>query len=325
MSEPFKLKIKLPNAGKSTAEFIAGLATALDDSDHAMVRQLVTAALDGPTLSGTQAHALVAPLLLPGSEYGPADTPFADALCCALEDASAYLHGAGSKKTNVELHGTDNGTADAAAYLLALLQSLSIGGLSAEGKGFTWMAQWACDEHGVLRTVAYEPLEEGRKIDPKADQKLRRAVDRANKAFLQGPLRSLVEALPQGLPTGLIEAVGRDEMLGHGYAELMDRIATFPGCSGQDYRVGIHGQALNSRDLDHQLFITAWNAPGDKQSLELTLRTELPLAAMKKHFSKLLPKSTLAQIGVFEWQASGASMRARLHDSMFELLLVRNA
>lgn len=328
MSEQFTVKIKIASAEKSTRELLTKLATALGEDDYAAVRQIVTDALNGAP-SGREAHSLVAALLLPCSEYGPAEVPFLDALCGALEDASAYLQVSGSKKLSIELGGTDNGTADAAAYLLALLHSQPVDGLEAAGKGFTWMAKWACDAQGVLQTASYEPLDEGQKIDPKADEKLRRKVQKENKAFLNTPLRGLVDALPADLPMGLIDAVGSDQILGHTYAELISHIAALPDRTGHEFRVGIQGNVLTARDLDDQLRINIWNAPGNKQSLELELRTELPEARMHKHFTDLLRElgynQDLSEIGWFDWESSGINVNVRLHDWMFELRVIRHA
>ncbi|MDR7307702.1 hypothetical protein J2X15_003006 [Rhodoferax saidenbachensis] len=309
-------------------ELITRLASALGEDDYAAVRQIATEALHGAP-SGRDAKALVAALLLPCSEYGPAEVPFLDALCGALEDASAYLQVSGSKKLSIELGGTDNGTADAVAYLLALLHSLPVDGLEAAGKGFTWMAKWACDAQGVLQTASYEPLDEGQKIDPKADEKLRRKVLKENKAFLNTPVRGLVDALPADLPMGLVNAVGLDQILGHTYAELIGHVAALPDQTGHDFRLGIHGQALTTRDLDDQLRIEVWNAPGNKQSLELFLRAELSETRMHKHFTDLLREvgynKDLSDIGVFNWESSGINMKVRLHDWMFELRVIRHA
>jgi hypothetical protein len=329
MSEQFTVKIKIASAEKPAREFIAKLASALGEDDYAAVRQIVTVALNGAPSSKKEAHALVAALLLPCSEYGPAGVPFLDAVCGALEDASAYLQVSGSKKLSVELGGTDNGTADAAAYLLALLHSLPVDGLEAAGKGFTWMAKWVCDAQGVLQTASYEPLDEGQRIDPKADEKLRRKVQKENKAFLSTPLRGLVDALPADLPMGLIDAVGLDQMLGHTYAELISHIAALPDWTGHEFRVGIEGKVLTARDLDDQLRINIWNAPGNKQSLELELRTELPEARMHKHFTDLLRElgynQDLSEIGWFDWESSGINVNVRLHDWIFELHVIRHA
>lgn len=328
MSEQFTVKIKITSSEKPTRELLTKLASALGEDDYAAVRQIATEALHGAP-SSRDAKALVAALLLPCSEYGPAEVPFLDALCGALEDASAYLQVSGSKKLSIELGGTDNGTADAAAYLLALLHSLPVDGLEASGKGFTWMAKWACDAQGVLQTASYEPLDEGQKIDPKADEKLRRKVLKENKAFLATPLRGLVDALPADLPMGLIDAVGLDQILGHTYAELISQIATLPDWTGHEFRVGIRGKVLTTRDLDDQLCINIWNAPGNKQSIELNLRAELSKTRMHKHFTDLLREvgynQDLSEIGWFDWESSGINVNVRLHDWMFELRVIRHA
>lgn len=328
MSEQFSVKIKIASAEKSSRELLTQLASALGEDDYAAMRQIVTEVLKGAP-SGKDARALVAALLLPCSEYGPAEVPFLDALCGALEDASAYLQVSGSKKLSIELGGADNGTADAVAYLLALLHSLPVDGLEATGKGFTWMAKWACDAQGILQTASYEPLDEGQRIDPKADEKLRRKVQKENKAFLNTPLRGLVDALPADLPMGLIDAVGLDQILGHTYAELIGQIAALPDWTGHDFRVGVHGQALTARDLGDQLRINIWNAPGNKQSIELELRAELSETGMHKHFTDLLREvgynKDLSDIGWFDWESSGIKVNARLHDWMFELRVIRHA
>jgi hypothetical protein len=328
MSEQFTVKIEVTNTEKPAREFISKLAAALGEDDYAAVRQLASAALASAP-RGRDAKALVAPLLLSCSEYGPAEVSFLDALCGALEDASAYLQVGGSKKLNIELGGTDNGTADAAAYLLALLLSLQIDGLEATGKGFTWMAKWACDAHGNLQTASYEPLDEGQRIDPKADEKLRRKVKKENEQFLASPLRRLVDALPTELPMGLINAVGLDQILGCQYTELIAQIAALPDWTGHQFLVGISGQILTARKLGEQLRIHVWNAPGDKQFLELELRTELPYARLKKHFKALLRehgyKQDLNNIGWFDWKSNGIDVNVRLHSSMFELRLTRPA
>lgn len=328
MSEQFTVKIKIANAETPAREFISKLAAALGADDHASVRQITTEALNGAP-SDRDAHALVAALLLPCSEYGPAEVPLLDALCGALEDASAYLQVSGSKKLSIELGGTDNGTADVAAYLLALLHSLPVDGLEATGKGFTWMAKWACDAQGALQIASYEPLDEGQRIDPKADEKLRRKVQKENKEFLATPLRGLADALPPDLPMGLVHGVGLDQILGCPYAELIAQIAALPGRTGHTFRVGIYGQALTTRNLDDQLRIDVWNAPGDKQSLELTVQAELSETRMHKHFTELLREAgynkDLSDIGVFNWESSGINLKVRLHDWMFELRVIRHA
>jgi len=328
MSESFTVKIKIASTEKPTRELLNRLASALGQDDHATVRQIATEALNS-TPSNRDTHALVATLLLPCSEYGPAEVPFLDALCGALEDANAYLQVSGSKKLNIELGGTDNGTADAAAYLLALLHGLPVDGLEAKGKGFTWMASWACNADGILQIASYEPLDEGQRIDPKADEKLRRKIQAGNKQFLATPLRALVDALPSDLARGLIGAVGLDQILGCSYADVIAHIASHPDQTGYGFQIGIHGQALTTRTLDDTLLIDTWNAPGDKQSLELTLRAKLSAERMHKHFTDLLRgreyNKDLADIGWFDWECGAIKLNVRLHDSMFELRVIRHA
>lgn len=318
MSEYFQLKIKFGSAGKPALERIGQLAAALDEEDHAAVAQIAAA-----TLRNAQHGALVAPLLLPCSEYGPAQVPLEQALCGALEDAGASIYLTGSGKSGIQLNGTDNGTADAAAYLLAWLQALPVEVVSAQGKGFTWMARWAPDGQGVLHAAAYEPLEEGRKIDPKADEKLRRKVARDNKAFLGSPLRSLAQALPAGDPAALVWSVGPIGFLGHGFTDLVDRIAAEPDRSSLNYHVGLRGQPLNARRRKDELVINTWNQTNGKQLLELDLYAVLSVDAMNSHLQQQLPHEANILPNMFRWNIGGVQVFAKLYDDQFRLQLER--
>lgn len=326
MSESFQLKIKFGSADKPALECIGRLVTALDEEDYGAVAQIAAAALDGRdgNQDSAQGLAQVAPLLLPCSEYGPAQVPVLQALCGALEDACASIYRTGTGKSGIQLNGTDNGTADAAAYLLAWLQALPVEVASAQGKGFTWMARWEPDGQGVLRVAAYEPLEEGHKIDPKADEKLWRKAERENKAFLQSPLRSLVQALPAGDdPIALVRSVGHDGWLGHGFADLMDRIATEPDRSALNYRIGLQGQPLNAQTPKDELAINTWNQTNGKQVLELDLYALLPIDAMNNHFLQQLPHEANILPNMFRWHSGGVQVFAKLYDDQFRLQLER--
>jgi hypothetical protein len=327
MSEQFTVKIKIASAEKSTRELLTKLATALGEDDYAAVRQIVTEALNGAP-SGRDAQALVAALLLPCSEYGPAEAPFLDALCGALEDASAYLQVSGSKKLGIELGGTDNGTADAAAYLLALLYSLPVDGLEATGKGFTWMARWACDAQGVLQTASYEPLDEGRRIDPKADEKLRRKVQAANKKFLKEPYGFLVAELDKncgGSLSGFLKTIKAQAVLGgQNYADI-SKISGQCGASGDyssdSFSINCGTSGPQSVEIDivwHKLDISP------EEIHDYFKSSDIPFINHPIEF-KDSDTGDVAQHGDYEWAVDDIAIRASIGAEHFKLRIVQRS
>jgi hypothetical protein len=321
MPESFTLIINANKAEKTTRELLGQLADALCNDNYGLVRELINQCLR-KSRESSRPDELVAALLLPCSSS--AKTPFLDALCHTLEDASAFLGLAGSRKLSIDLTGNDDGTANAAAYLLALLDALPLEILDASAKGYTWMAQWTRDEHGVLRVAHYEPLKEGRKINLKADEKLRRKVNQDNALFLNSPLRMLADALPSDLCNQLFVSVDLDRVLGIRFSELLDGVASLPDQTGVDYRIGIDQQALTMNSRNNELFINTWNVLGYQQKLEINLNAQLSEKRIRQHLRRLPYKfSALSQIGEFYWERDGIKVCAKASDTYFELKLVR--
>lgn len=303
MAENFELKIKLVANDKNVLPLLNGLLEALEESDHAAFREIVSGTPFATHVCASHEQNLSA--FIEDSEYKHLDGPIIDTLMDAIVDAEPYLYITGSKKLAIHFAGTDNGTADACSLFLLMLNSLGVSDLSASGKGFTWKTTWEVID-GRVKISKHQRLVEGQnaKVDEQQQKEYDKQQQAANKDFLASPFSYLAKQILETHQCDVslcIATCNADSLLGITYKKLFAEVKKLPSQSGLTYH-------------DEKLSIECHNT---KEIRTVTISWENQKAS-PEHLSKLIDDSNIALtfdprksdsiFSDFEWVANGVGV-----------------